>query len=126
MSQCTDIEEQPDLAVPKPLPASAVSPGSGRSLRSLALRGSAWTLVGYGGALTLRLASSLVLTRLLFPEAFGVAALVGIFMQGLQMFSDIGVGPNIIRSPRGDDPDFLNTAWTLQVGRGLRSGSARS
>ncbi len=31
------------------------------------------------------------------------------------MFSDIGIKPSIIRSSRGDDPNFLNTAWTLQV-----------
>jgi O-antigen/teichoic acid export membrane protein len=35
------------------------------------------------------------------------------------LFSDIGLGPNIIQSKRGDDRDFLNTAWTMQVMRGL-------
>ena len=40
-------------------------------------------------------------------------------MAALGLFSDIGLGPNIVRSPRGDDPQFLDTAWTLQVARGL-------
>jgi O-antigen/teichoic acid export membrane protein len=35
------------------------------------------------------------------------------------MFSDVGIGPSISRSARGDDPDFLNTAWTIQIMRGL-------
>ncbi len=35
------------------------------------------------------------------------------------MFSDIGITPSIIQNKRGDDPNFLNTAWTMQVIRGL-------
>ncbi len=89
------------------------------SLRGLALRGSIWTLGGYGASQVLRLAGNLVLARLLFPEAFGLSALVGVFMVGLAMFSDVGIGPSVIRSHRGDDADFLNTAWTIQVIRGL-------
>ncbi len=84
-----------------------------------ALVGSVWTLAGYGGGQFLRLGSNLLLAHMLFPAAFGVMALVTVVMQGLQMFSEIGVGPSIIRSPRGEDPDFLNTAWTVQVARGV-------
>ncbi len=92
---------------------------SGPSGRSMALRGSIWTFVGYGGSQLLRLGSNLVLAWLLFPGAFGLMALVNVFMQGLQMFSDIGLGPNIIRNRRGLEPSFLNTAWTIQILRGL-------
>lgn len=84
-----------------------------------ALKGSAWTIVGYGGAQVIRLGSNLILAHLLFPAAFGLMALVGVFMQGLQMFSEVGLGPSIIQNKRGDDPDFLNTAWTIQVVRGF-------
>jgi hypothetical protein len=44
---------------------------------------------------------------------------VNIFVQGLAMFSDIGIGPSIIQSKRGEEPRFLNTAWTVQVVRGF-------
>ncbi len=84
-----------------------------------ALRGSLWTLGGYGSAQLLRLVSNLVLARLLFPEAFGLMALVNVFMQGLQMFSDIGIGPGIIQNKAGATPGFLRAAWTLQVLRGV-------
>lgn len=87
--------------------------------RKQALKGSAWTLVGYGGGQVIRLGSNLLLAHLLFPAAFGVMALVTVFMQGLQMFSEVGIGPSIIQNRRGDDPDFLNTAWTIQVMRGV-------
>ena len=88
------------------------------TLKSLALRGSVWTVFGHGGGQIIRLLRSLVLTRLLFPEAFGVMSLVWVVMYGLEMFSDIGIGPAVIRDKRGDDTEFLNTAWTLQAARG--------
>ncbi len=46
-------------------------------------------------------------------------SLAQVFMQGLVMLSDIGVGPSIVQNERGDDPAFLSTAWTMQVIRGF-------
>lgn len=89
------------------------------SLFSRVLRGSALTAGSYAITQALRLASNLVLTRLLFPEAFGLMALVSVFLIGLSMFSDVGIGPAISQSRHGDDPEFLDTAWTIQVWRGL-------
>ncbi len=92
---------------------------SGDGLKAKALRGSGWTIAGFGSQQILRLGSNLVLTRLLFPEAFGLMALATVFMTGLQMFSDIGIRPSIIQNKRGDDPVFLNTAWTIGIIRGF-------
>ncbi len=78
----------------------------------------AWTFGAYAASQVIRFGSNLVLTRLLYPEAFGMMSLVLAVLQGLQMFSDIGIGPSIIQSKRGADPGFLNTAWTIQVIRG--------
>lgn len=89
--------------------------GNMSPLKKLAVRGMVWTIAGYGASQILRLGSNLILTRLLFPELFGLMTLVNIFITGLHLFSDIGVGPSIIQNKRGDDPVFLNTAWTLQV-----------
>lgn len=89
------------------------------SLNKLAIRGTIWTFVGYGSSQVLRLAGNLVLTRLLVPEMFGLMALVNTFIIGLNLFSDIGIGPSIIQNKRGDEPSFLNTAWTIQVIRGV-------
>lgn len=68
--------------------------------------------------MVLRLGSNLILTRLLFPEVFGLMALIMTIMQGLNQFSDLGTGPAIMQSKRGDDRDFLDTAWTMQMIRG--------
>ena len=91
----------------------------GDSLRARAVRGSGLTAISFAAGQALRLASNLILTRLLFPEAFGILALVMAVLQGLIMLSDVGITPSILQSRRGDDPAFLNTAWTVQVVRGF-------
>lgn len=92
---------------------------SEQDILARAWRGSAITAAAFALAQGLRLASNLVLARLLFPEAFGLMALVAVVLTGLQMLSDTGTAPSIARSPRGDEADFLNTAWTLQALRGV-------
>jgi len=92
---------------------------SSLTLRKLAIRGTVWTLLGYGMSQCLRLGANLCLTRLLVPEMFGLMALVNVFILGLTLFSDIGIAPSIIQHDRGDEPDFLNSAWTLQIIRGV-------
>ena len=78
-----------------------------------------WTIGGRGATLVIRLGSNLILTRLLFPEAFGLMALVQVVLGGVQMFSDVGIRGSILQHDRGEDERFLNTAWTIQVIRGL-------
>jgi O-antigen/teichoic acid export membrane protein len=98
-------------------PGPAAPPRS--DLASRARTSSIATLVGHGSANLLRLGSNILLSYLLFPEDFGTMALVLTFLVGLQMFSDVGVGAAIVRSPRGDDPRFLDTAFTVQAIRGV-------
>lgn len=92
---------------------------AGDGLRARALRGTALTFLGFGAQQFLRLLSNLVLTRLLFPEAFGLMALVMVVLTGLQMFSDTGINTAIVQNRRGDDPVFLGTAFSVQIGRGV-------
>lgn len=90
----------------------------GDSLRHRAMRASAWTIGGNLTSVAIRLGSNLILTRLLFPEAFGVMAIVQAVMVGIALLSDVGIEPAIIQSKRGHEPIFLNTAWTMQVIQG--------
>jgi O-antigen/teichoic acid export membrane protein len=106
-------EQEPAVALP---PASTPVV---KSLGSRALHSSVLTALNYGGQMALRFGGNLLLTRLLFPKAFGLMALVQSFMIGLEMLSDVGITPSIVHNKRGDEPDFLNTAWTLQVVRGI-------
>jgi len=89
------------------------------SVKQLAVRGAVWTIASYGLSQVLRLGSNLILTRLLVPEMFGLMSLVYVFITALHLFSDVGIGTSLIQNKRGEEPDFLNTAWTLQVCRGV-------
>lgn len=99
---------------------SSIPPGPQReSIVRRVLRGSAWMAAGSLSSQALRLVANLILTRLLFPEAFGLMALVTAFIIGMSMFSDVGILPWIQQNKKGDDPVYLNTAWTVQVARGV-------
>jgi O-antigen/teichoic acid export membrane protein len=74
-----------------------------------------WSTVSFASNNGLRLVSNLILTRLLSPEIFGLMALAQVFMGGITMLSDVGVRASVIRSDRGDDTAFLQTAWSVQI-----------
>lgn len=92
---------------------------SGKGVSSSVVGASAWTTIGFGLGQALRLAGNIALASLLFEEAFALMAIASAVLQGLTMFSDFGLGPSVVQNRRGDDPAFLNTAWTLQVIRGV-------
>src|ERR1017187_5882027 len=89
------------------------------SLRQRVLNAGTWRLAGYAIGQTIRFGSNLLMTRLLVPEMFGVMAIASLFIAALAMFSDLGVKQSIIQSKRGADPTFLNTAWIIQILRGV-------
>lgn len=81
--------------------------------------GSVFTLGGFGLGQALRLVSNLILTRLVAPEAFGLMAIAVSINIWAIMLTDIGISSSVIRSKHSDDPEFLRTAWTLQIARNL-------
>jgi O-antigen/teichoic acid export membrane protein len=89
------------------------------TLRQKVIRAGSWAVTGFVISQVIRLVSSLILTRLLFPAAFGLMAVVYVLMTGVVLFSDLGISQAIIQNRRGDEPDFLNTAWTVQIVRGI-------
>ena len=101
----------------------AVVEGAGephhQKLQKQAIKGTAYIIAFYGVSIALRMVSSVVLTRLFSPEFFGLMTLLTTVLIGLNLFSHIGLGDSVIQSPRGDEPLFLDTAWTLQVLRGV-------
>ncbi|TDF80806.1 oligosaccharide flippase family protein [Pseudomonas sp. H9] len=79
-------------------------------------------VLNIGGILVsqiIRLGGNLIVTRLLVPEMFGVMAIATTVSVLLLLLSDVGLRQNIIQSPRGDDPLFLNTLWSVQIIRGF-------
>lgn len=82
-------------------------------------KGATWTIGAYGFGQLLRLATNLILTRLLAPELFGIMAIANSVRVGVELLSDIGIGQNIVNSANGENPDFYNTVWTLGLIRGV-------
>jgi len=97
----------------------AATPLEQPSLKRRVLTASAWSLGGYGLSVAIRFGSNLIMTRLLMPEMFGVMAIAWVVMAGLAMFSDLGLNQSIVQNKRGSEPAFLNTAWSVQILRGL-------
>ena len=89
------------------------------SLRARVLNAGAWSLAGFALSTIIRFGTNLLMTRLLAPEMFGVMAIASTVMVGLAMFSDLGVKQSIVQSKRGHEAAFLNTAWSIQILRGL-------
>ena len=77
-----------------------------------------WVVGPFGAQQVIRLATQIVLARLLAPEFFGLMVVVNTLRTGAELLSDIGIGQSVVRSPHGDDRRFLDVAWTLQALRG--------
>jgi O-antigen/teichoic acid export membrane protein len=107
--------EGPEGGAPPGTPPPSPAP----SLQTLAVRGSLWTLGGYGLAQAIRFGSNVVLTNLVLKADFALMGLVNALLQGLQMFSDVGISHSVVQHPKGDEQRFLDTAWTIQVVRGF-------
>lgn len=66
-----------------------------------------------------RLGSSLILTRILSPDAFGAVAVIVAITAVANLLFDLGFHPFVVRSPEGADPHFLDVIWTLRLLRSL-------
>jgi O-antigen/teichoic acid export membrane protein len=91
----------------------------GKSLRSKLFRNVGWMAIALGCEMLIRLASSLILTRLLNPDAYGLLSTVMVLMVFVTMLSDLGIRPMVLADKRGDDKDFLSILWTMQAIRGF-------
>jgi O-antigen/teichoic acid export membrane protein len=88
-----------------------------KSLKQRAMKGGIVALGGFGAAQGIRLASNLLMTRLLAPDAFGLMGITLAIQIWLNMISDLGLDASIIRSKNGEEPKFLATARSLQLAR---------
>jgi len=95
------------------------SVAAGSSLLVRVVRAGSVTMLGNVGSQLLRFASNLLLTRLLFPSAFGLMAIAQSILAAANLLSDVGLQQAVVRSQRAHDQTFLDTIWTLQVLKGL-------
>lgn len=78
-----------------------------------------WTIISFVSNKLIRLASNLLLARLLFPDLFGLISIIYVVISVVAMLTDLGVGPYLIQNKEKNTLKVLNTAWTFQIIRGV-------
>lgn len=73
----------------------------------------------YALTAAIKLGSSLILTRLLNPEAYGIFGILLSLLFIVELLSDVGTTALLIRHPRGNDRQFVHTVWTVRLIRSL-------
>lgn len=90
----------------------------GTSFKSKVVKSVGLSSAQFGVRFGLRLVSTVVLTRLLAPEVYGVFAIVLVYQYLLEMASDLGLRSLVITKEGETDDDFLRTCWTVSILRG--------
>ncbi len=89
------------------------------SFRSKVFTSTKLSTLQFASSIGLRLISTVVLTRLLNPEAYGVFAIVLLYIYIFEMFSDLGLRSLVLTKEGEVEDDFLRTCWTVAILRGL-------
>jgi lipopolysaccharide exporter len=71
----------------------------------------------------IRLVSSLVLTRVLLPEAYGTITILVSILFVIGNILDTNVTLFIVRDKNAEQPRYLNTAWTMRLSRSVLSAA---
>lgn len=99
--------------------ASLILKPQSHSLKLQSIRAAVWSLLEKGSSHALRMLGSLILTRILFPEAFGIMAAAQTVILMIQLFTDTGVKTAIIQNPKGAEREFLDSVFLISTVRGL-------
>ena len=92
------------------------------SVASRTVLGATWMIAWRMTTRGLGLISTLVLARLLVPSDFGLVAIATTFAAAIDALSELGLRAALVRQP-DDDPSLYDTAFTMQVIRGLGTGA---
>ena len=81
------------------------------NLKQKTLTNLIWRFAERSGAQVVQFIVSIVLARILAPEAYGTISLVLVFAQIFQVFVDSGLGNALIQKKDADDLDFSSVFW---------------
>ena len=76
-------------------------------------------LLTTGATLIVRILSSITLTRLLAPDAFGLVGVINAIFFAITMMTDIGIQSYLVRHAEGDNPRFRDVIWTVHLWRSI-------
>lgn len=91
----------------------------GGDLTSRTVVSGLWVGFTNGGNRILQMIMLVVLARLLSPADFGLFGIALLALSALRRFSQLGLDKALIQQPEDDVDSYLDTAFTLQVVRGL-------
>jgi len=83
-----------------------------------AIRGAGWNGALQIATTLLSALKIVILARILSPNDFGLFALVAVTIGIVESFTETGINPTIIQSPKSITY-FLDTAWVISIVRGL-------
>jgi O-antigen/teichoic acid export membrane protein len=95
-----------------------MAPARTLSLKARVVRGAGWVAGGRGFSAVMQAVKVVVLTRLLTPKDFGLFSIVMLLPDVLDIVSRTGFDVALVQR-RDDASAYLNTAWTVQIARGL-------
>jgi lipopolysaccharide exporter len=81
------------------------------------------TTFAFGLQAVIRLVSSVILTRVLLPEAYGIITILGSILYVISNILDTNVALFIVRDKNAEQPRYLNTAWTMRLSRSVLSSA---
>lgn len=93
--------------------------GTWQRLKALAVRDTNVVVAAVVLNNLLRAISSIILTRLLVPEVFGIAGVIASIQFTVALASDLGFQAFVVRHADGEKPRFLDTVWTISLIRAL-------
>jgi PST family polysaccharide transporter/lipopolysaccharide exporter len=91
----------------------------GGDLATRTARSGAWMTALNVTSRGLELVALFVLARLLTPDDFGLIGIALLVLTGLERFSNLGLTAALIQRREDDVDRYLDTAWTLQIARGV-------
>jgi O-antigen/teichoic acid export membrane protein len=81
--------------------------------------GLGWSAATQVAGTVVRLASTLLLTRLLAPDAYALLGTAMVVLTTLEWLSDLGVTAALVRHPKGGEAGWLLVGWRLNLHRGV-------
>ncbi|MCA9367236.1 lipopolysaccharide biosynthesis protein [Candidatus Kaiserbacteria bacterium] len=97
---------------------SQVISNEGNTLSQRAFNAATWVGITRTSTRMLETVRILILARLLAPSDFGLFGVATLSMSMFSTFSETGVSSALVQKD-GEIDDYLNTAWTVQVVRGI-------
>lgn len=91
----------------------------GDSLKARSARGILKLSTGAGVERVLRLVRTMILTRIIARDQFGLMAIILVLVNVFEQLSEVGIKLSVVQNKRGSEQEYLNATWWLQAVRGL-------